>query len=213
MGVDPVRPRRTTELSLPPGHGLLFYTDGLVERRGMSLDVGLQKVCKAVEPGPPESVCIRVMSELLGGDQASDDIAILMLSRVAISAAAPLDIRVPAEPTALRRVRNAVRRWCAAVGTTTEVTNDLVVAIGEACANVVEHAYGPGGGPLSLHLSLDSDALIAVIADEGRWRAARGENRGRGTALIHGLTDAVEIDRGEGGTRVTLRKNLVKEAG
>ena len=88
-----------------------------------------------------------------------------------------------------------------------------MVAIGEACANVVEHAYGPGGGILSVQLSLEPPAVVAVISDNGRWRAARGYNRGRGTTLIHGLTDGVEIDRRDDGTRVTLRKNLAKEAG
>ncbi|GAA1264273.1 hypothetical protein GCM10009609_29330 [Pseudonocardia aurantiaca] len=213
IGVDPVRPRRTTEVPLLPVHGLLFYTDGLVERRGVSLDVGLDHLCEVVEPGPSEAVCVRVMSELLGGDQATDDIALLMLSRTPTDGTEPLAVRVRAEPGALRRIRTWVRRWSASIGATVEETNDLVVAIGEACANVVEHAYGPGGGILSVQLSREPPAVVAVISDNGRWRAARGYNRGRGTTLIHGLTDGVEIEHLHDGTRVTLRKNLAKEAG
>jgi serine phosphatase RsbU (regulator of sigma subunit) len=82
LGVDPAHPRRTTRLPLAPGHGVFLYTDGLIERRGVSLDVGLARLCAAFRPGPADMVCGRVMYELLGGDPAADDIAVLMLSRL-----------------------------------------------------------------------------------------------------------------------------------
>jgi serine phosphatase RsbU (regulator of sigma subunit)/anti-sigma regulatory factor (Ser/Thr protein kinase) len=211
LGVDPVRRRRTSEVPLEPGHGLFFYTDGLIERRGVSLDVGLQDLCDALWPGPPDEVCGKVMQALLGGDEAADDVAILMLTRQLPGDTEPLDLRVPALPTELRRLRTAVRRWSTAAGASHDEINDLVVAIGEASANVVEHAYGPAGGSLTLRLSLDGDTVVAEVADNGRWREARGQNRGRGTVLIEGLTDSAEIRRGADGTRVTLRKNLAKE--
>jgi anti-sigma regulatory factor (Ser/Thr protein kinase)/putative methionine-R-sulfoxide reductase with GAF domain len=213
LGVDPVRPRHTSVVPLHPGHGLLFYTDGLIERRGVSLDVGLEQLSAAVRPGPPDAVCTTVMSELLRGEQAADDVAILMLWRLPTGSAEPLDLRLRAEPSALRRIRTAVRRWAASTAATAEEINDLLVAVGEASANVVEHAYGPRGGMISVQLSYEAPAIVAVVGDNGRWRPARGHNRGRGTALIHGLTDGVEIEHGEDGTRVTIRKNVAKESG
>ncbi|GAA5131584.1 PP2C family protein-serine/threonine phosphatase [Pseudonocardia adelaidensis] len=82
LGVDPTRRRRTTQIPLAPAHGLFLYTDGLVERRGLSPDVGIERVCMALCPGPADAVCGKVMFELLGSDQADDDVAVLMLSRL-----------------------------------------------------------------------------------------------------------------------------------
>lgn len=85
LGVDPTRPRRATPVSLAPGHGLFLYTDGLVERRGLSPDVGIGRLRRALCPGPADAVCGKVMFELLGSEQADDDVAVLMLSRLSMS--------------------------------------------------------------------------------------------------------------------------------
>src|SRR5262249_23706637 len=45
--------RRSTLVPLDPQTVVAFYTDGLVERRGESLDVGLGRLQRAVEPGAP----------------------------------------------------------------------------------------------------------------------------------------------------------------
>jgi sigma-B regulation protein RsbU (phosphoserine phosphatase) len=82
LGIGPARSRRTTMLPLAPGHGMLLYTDGLVERRGVPLDVGLHRLCAAVRPGPPDEVCGKVMFEMLGADRAEDDVALLSLLRL-----------------------------------------------------------------------------------------------------------------------------------
>jgi phosphoserine phosphatase RsbU/P len=82
LGIGPARPRHTTVLPIEPGHGLLLYTDGLIERRGVSLDVGLDRLCATVQPGPADAVCGKVMFELLGADQAADDVALLVLVRL-----------------------------------------------------------------------------------------------------------------------------------
>lgn len=90
LGVDPARPRRNTGISLPPAHGLFLYTDGLIERRGLSPDVGMERVCRALCPGPADAVCGKVMHELLGSDRTDDDVAVLMLSRLPAGSAEPL---------------------------------------------------------------------------------------------------------------------------
>jgi serine phosphatase RsbU (regulator of sigma subunit) len=81
VGVSNGRPRRSTTITVPEGALLCFYTDGLVERRGISLDVGLKDLCAAVVAGPVESVCTRIMGRLVGDDPPADDIAVLVLRR------------------------------------------------------------------------------------------------------------------------------------
>lgn len=81
LGVDSSWGRRTTTVDLSPGDGLLLYTDGLVEQRGVSLDVGLDRLCRVVRPASPDSVCAAVMRDMVGDGQVRDDIAMLMLYR------------------------------------------------------------------------------------------------------------------------------------
>jgi anti-sigma regulatory factor (Ser/Thr protein kinase) len=204
VGVDPARPRRSTTVPLPPGHGLFLYTDGLIERRGLALDVGLDRLCQALRPGPADAVCGKVMFDLLGSDQAADDVAILMLSRLVAPGTEPLFLRVPAVAAALPQVRASVRRWLSDVGVAPGPAEEIVVAVGEASANVVEHAYGPGGGELVVRLIAEPGAVVAVVRDHGRRRPVRG----RDTALVRGLVDEVEVECLADGTRTTLRKSV-----
>ncbi|WP_319462559.1 GAF domain-containing SpoIIE family protein phosphatase [Micromonospora sp. RTP1Z1] len=77
LGVGPHQPaRRDTEVTFPSEAVLICYTDGLVERRGEIIDVGIERLCSAVEPGPAEAVCARIMTTL-AAEQATDDIALL----------------------------------------------------------------------------------------------------------------------------------------
>jgi phosphoserine phosphatase RsbU/P len=89
LGVDPGHPRRSTTVPLAPGYGLFLYTDGLIERRGVPLDDGLHRLCVAVRPGPADVVCGKVMFEMLGADQADDDVAVLMVSRLSMDGLLP----------------------------------------------------------------------------------------------------------------------------
>lgn len=55
----------------------MLYTDGLVERRGTSLDVGLRRLAASVMAGPVVSVCARVMAELVGHESLHNNFALL----------------------------------------------------------------------------------------------------------------------------------------
>lgn len=81
LGVDLGLPRRSVSVPLAPGAVLVAYTDGLIERRGKSLDEGLALLCRATQPHHPEQVCFEVMNALVGRDIPQDDIAVLALRR------------------------------------------------------------------------------------------------------------------------------------
>jgi phosphoserine phosphatase RsbU/P len=82
LGVRAHAPRSSTTVELPLGTVLLAYTDGLIERRGESLDVGLQRLLDVAEATHPEIVCRSVMHALVGNGVSRDDIALLVLRRV-----------------------------------------------------------------------------------------------------------------------------------
>jgi anti-sigma regulatory factor (Ser/Thr protein kinase) len=96
----------------------------------------------------------------------------------------PLDLVVPALPLSLRDIRVAMRHWLSAVDAAPRAVADLLVAVGEACANVVEHAYGPGGGTVTVHMELQPPDMLATVRDTGCWlplvvRVRRTEDGGR----------------------------------
>jgi sigma-B regulation protein RsbU (phosphoserine phosphatase) len=68
---------------LIPGTTVGCYTDGLVERRSESIDVGLERLRAAFHAGDPEEVCSSVMAQLIGSSSAKDDTALLVFRRVA----------------------------------------------------------------------------------------------------------------------------------
>jgi GAF domain-containing protein len=84
LGLDHPESRRD-DGSVPFGIGdtLVLYTDGLVERRGEPIDVGIERLRRRLESGAgldPESFCNRLLSEA-DIDRAVDDIALLILRR------------------------------------------------------------------------------------------------------------------------------------
>jgi serine phosphatase RsbU (regulator of sigma subunit) len=81
VGIDATRPRQVTDLDLPEGSVLCMYTDGLVERRKQSIDIGIERLRASVHPGAPEKVCIRVMAALVGAEEIDDDVALFVLRR------------------------------------------------------------------------------------------------------------------------------------
>jgi putative methionine-R-sulfoxide reductase with GAF domain len=81
LGVTGRRGRIATYVPVPPGSVMVFYTDGLVERRSESLDVGLDRLRAAVDIGHPAVVLHRVMAALIGSDQPADDVAVLTVRR------------------------------------------------------------------------------------------------------------------------------------
>jgi serine phosphatase RsbU (regulator of sigma subunit)/anti-sigma regulatory factor (Ser/Thr protein kinase) len=200
--------RRTTVIDIPPDGLLCFYTDGLVERRGRTLDEGLDLLRKAVSVDAADRVCSTVMARLISNTVPDDDVALLVVRRRADTDVAALDLTLTAAPNALREIRRAVGRWLSTAGATAEEAADLLLAVGEACSNVVEHAYGPRGGAISVRMMLSPPDVLVTVSDSGSWRPPRGHNRGRGTLLMRRCSDELRIEHGLTGTEVFIRRSL-----
>jgi serine phosphatase RsbU (regulator of sigma subunit) len=74
-------PRHNTQMSLEAGDCLLFYTDGLVERRDRAIAEGLDMLRRSLVNAPAELICATVTAALLRDGLATDDIAILAIRR------------------------------------------------------------------------------------------------------------------------------------
>jgi serine phosphatase RsbU (regulator of sigma subunit) len=82
LGINAPRPP-DLEFVLPPGGTLVLYTDGLVERRDVDIDVGLNllyELAAEVEPRL-DAFCQRLLIRMAGADQQADDIAVVALRR------------------------------------------------------------------------------------------------------------------------------------
>jgi serine phosphatase RsbU (regulator of sigma subunit) len=73
--------RRDHAVALEPGASVVFYTDGLIERRGQSLDDGLARLLASLEGHPAhdaEGLCERLAA--LRTEPQDDDVALLVVT-------------------------------------------------------------------------------------------------------------------------------------
>jgi putative methionine-R-sulfoxide reductase with GAF domain len=70
--------RCSTEIPIPRGATVAFYTDGLVERRYEPIDEGLERLREAVFAGPSSLVVHSMMRQLIGSTAPEDDVAVLV---------------------------------------------------------------------------------------------------------------------------------------
>lgn len=74
--------RSAIDLDWPAGGVLLFYTDGLVERRDADLGDRLDQLARTVPANHPELVCATVMHEMIRNVAVHDDVAVLAARRL-----------------------------------------------------------------------------------------------------------------------------------
>jgi len=124
-------------------------------------------------------------------------------------AALDSDIRLtlPARPENVALVRDVLGALAEAEGLPARVTDDMRLAVTEACTNVVRHAYGGGEGTIDVSMRPTGDALEVIVADEGRGLGSSADTGGPGLGmpLIAALTDSLEVERGRStGSRLTM---------
>jgi anti-sigma regulatory factor (Ser/Thr protein kinase) len=213
LGVLPYASFEETTAHFEPSSTLVLYTDGLVEQRGVSLEARLEQL-KDLASGSfsgPNELCELLLTALLPEGPGIDDVAVLALA-TAPASSDRLALSLPAEPEALVTARRALRNWLSEVGADSEALYDITLATGEACTNAIEHAYAPGDATFEIEATVSEDQIRVVVRDYGRWRPARGQNRGRGLKLMETLMDEVHVRREPTGTTVELVRRTSGEA-
>jgi serine phosphatase RsbU (regulator of sigma subunit)/anti-sigma regulatory factor (Ser/Thr protein kinase) len=195
------------EIGIDPGSRVVLVTDGAAEVRGEPIDAGLERVRVLSEREPQaRRLCEAISHGAASGGPSDDDTAVLVADVLALPER--LSTRWPADAEALRGLRHLLRRWLAGHGASAAETYDITVAVQEAAANAVEHAYAPGAAAFTVDAEHRDGMITVVITDRGSWREARGLNRGRGLPMMRGLMESVDVRRAEGGTAVELRRTL-----
>jgi serine/threonine-protein kinase RsbW/stage II sporulation protein AB (anti-sigma F factor) len=120
-----------------------------------------------------------------------------------------MTLDMPAQPQNVARARSAVRRLAEQAGFPPQRSADVVLAVGEACANAVMHAYvDAGAGPLRLEGRIDHGVLLISVVDRGRGIVPRPDSPGAGFGLplVAALATKVELlPVAGGGTEVRMR--------
>jgi serine/threonine-protein kinase RsbW len=117
----------------------------------------------------------------------------------------------PADPEQLAVIRRELAGWLAPLALREEETADVVLAVDEAAANAVRHAYGSDEtGVVELTLWIEEGTLCIEVVDHGSWRppADRPQEGGRGIPLMNHMSESVLIRFGDRGSRVLLRHRV-----
>jgi anti-sigma regulatory factor (Ser/Thr protein kinase) len=203
---------REAEIVLEPDAALAMYTDGLVERRGASIDEGIDALAAALADTSGARVDADSLLAARGATHGlEDDVALLVAHALPVDGAR-LDLSLDAVPGTLAPLRRALALWLDANAVAGQVAYDILLAVNESATNAIEHAYGPGEARFDVHARRDGDAVEIVVRDSGRWRPARGRHRGRGLGVMRATMDSVDVQRGTVGSEIRMRR-LVANSG
>lgn len=201
---------------------LVLHTAGLSWRSWLGVADGLARLpispdgadpagtWSTDQPARTSQLCRATAEEMLRGG-TRDDLAVLAVqSRPEIP---ELDLTVSAEPSSLDTVREVVGEWLARLRSSVEDGAGMVLAVDEAMANAVQHAFvGTPIGSVTVKAALSADGVLACsVRDDGRWlprASSRPGHTGRGLRLMARVCDRMQVSREIGGTLVELSRRL-----
>jgi len=153
------------EIPFPSDARLLMYTDGLIERRGRSIDDGLREL-RTLLGGPVgeiEADCDSWVDALTAGGRHDDDIAVLYVHRPAAGGGQDRTAVVreyppvsDAVPDARQLVSETMHAW--GLG---GLAADMMLIADELVANAVRHARTP----LRMELRRAGDRVMLEVTD------------------------------------------------
>ncbi|GAB6052129.1 hypothetical protein JCM17960_09490 [Magnetospira thiophila] len=228
------------------GGTLYVFTDGVTEGRladGSMLDIkGVTRILGRTTEEPVAAILSTVREILCrDGEGLRDDLTLLAVDDGAARArrgddmpslprrqsdSEPgdllLSLRLPARASRLKLVRAAVSEAAKASGCDSRMIHDVVMAVDEACQNVVRHAYPEGvSGAMRLDVYHDGPSMVFHVRDFSPLPVNVDKVRprdlddlrpgGLGTHLIREVMDEVEFLQPAKGSGNLLR--LVKTIG
>lgn len=197
---------RSAQELLPAGTMVAMYTDGLVERRDVPIDHGLDRLAATLGDSSSLLSLADRLLELVDERDQTDDVA-LLVAEVTLD-----DHRLVFPPlrnlAEIRPMRAALGDWLRDHGATEDDVFAVTLAVAEVAVNSLQHAYPLTGGSVEIDATVAEGRLVARIVDHGSWRTpdpARGG--GRGLVMLRSLVDA-DVVTGAGGTTVSIEREL-----
>lgn len=132
-----------------------------------------------------------------------------------------LQVALPVDARLLPKTRQALAGYLEEMVGESDTLHDVILAVDEACANVIRHAFPDGADPgvYEIRTEIDDDEVRVLVEDRGvgvdpdvmgDGRVADPEAMsGRGLAIMRALMSEVDVaPKEEGGTRVVMSKRL-----
>jgi serine/threonine-protein kinase RsbW len=129
------------------------------------------------------------------------------------------ELTVPGYVADLPDVLAFIETACEEASVRPELCFDLQLAVEEACANVIEHAYDGKGGDLTITFAPRGQDVVLTLRDHGRSFApekvaapdmglplTKRRIGGLGMHLMYSLMDEVKFDFAEGGNTLVMVK-------
>lgn len=196
--------------TLPPGSLFALYTDGLTEH-SRDVERGEQQLLDAIRAqivSPTGEPAKAIVDRIFEARQNADDVAALVLA-IEDDAPAKFLFDFSALPLAVPILRRALSRFLEQHGLSGDDAYAVLLAVGEAAANAVEHAYPNEPGLVQVRAERVEDTLVIDVIDAGRWKPAeRRDERGRGIKIMRALMDRIEIHTMQAETNVRLTTRL-----
>jgi serine/threonine-protein kinase RsbW len=128
-----------------------------------------------------------------------------------------LSVTLPSDPANLPLVRHAIRGFLSAGEVADPPAGEVLLAVTEACANVVQHAYVglAQPGDIELEMKRTGDELVIAVRDHGRGFGPRLDSPGAGLGLpvMASLAQRLEIRPvSDHGTEVMMAFSLNEAA-
>jgi anti-sigma regulatory factor (Ser/Thr protein kinase) len=125
----------------------------------------------------------------------------------------PMIKTVPAVPDSVTQVRQAVTEFARRAGASGALLEDMRLAVTEAVANVVVHAYIDEAKPglVRVEATLGDAEIEVVVGDRGRGMMPRVDSPGLGLGLPLIAQCATSVDTrstGDGGTELRMSFRL-----
>jgi len=172
-----------------PGSRLTLYTDGLVEHRGSDLDVGIDRLTKALDTVEvPIEAVPNVLVEQVLPHVPDDDVAVLTAA-ARTPAEHGLHLTVPQRSGSVALARNRSARALSEWGVPAAVLPDTLLVVSELVTNAVRY----GKPPIRLFVRQCDGELVLTVSDgspaqpQVRPEDAAAPN-GRGMHIIEQLT-------------------------
>jgi serine phosphatase RsbU (regulator of sigma subunit)/anti-sigma regulatory factor (Ser/Thr protein kinase) len=201
------------QTALPETATIVAYTDGLVERRGASIDDGIERIAAVLRKTMGQSA-EKLPDSLLDaaseGGAVDDDTALIVMDIGPTPST--LTVEIPGDASVMATLRRRLSTWLTLRGIDERQRIDAVLAIHEACINAIEHGYQSSSGTVQVRIEHADGALVMAIEDYGTWRPPTpGPSRGRGTQIMNQTMQTIEINHNGNGTRVVLEQRLAPE--
>lgn len=134
-------------------------------------------------------------------------------------------VTFPAEESQLREIKSYVESVCLETTLKRKEIDSILLAVEEACTNVIRHAYLYGSGTIRIKITLDKERIIFTIIDTGRSfdfdssgspdldrYVETGRKGGLGIYLIRKVMDDVTYRTTRGENHLRMVKQLPKPA-